>query len=69
MKDPLTMAHKGYGFVSFLNKNDAENAINKMNGQWLGSRKLRTNWATRKAQPGGDMLSGMSQQSNLFDNQ
>lgn len=27
---------------------DAENAIQSMNGQWLGSRPIRTNWATRK---------------------
>lgn len=27
---------------------DAENAIGTMNGQWLGSRAIRTNWATRK---------------------
>ncbi|CAF1279111.1 unnamed protein product [Didymodactylos carnosus] len=25
-----------------------------MNGQWLGTRKIRTNWATRKAQAGHD---------------
>lgn len=27
---------------------EAESAINAMNGQWLGSRNIRTNWATRK---------------------
>lgn len=53
MKDPHTMAHKGYGFVSFVNKTDAEAAINSMNGQWIGTRKIRTNWATRKVQGGG----------------
>ncbi|CAF0927736.1 unnamed protein product [Brachionus calyciflorus] len=53
MKDPQTLVHKGYGFVSFVNKVDAEAAIAQMNGQWLGPRKIRTNWATRKVQPGG----------------
>lgn len=53
MKDPQTLVHKGYGFVSFVNKVDAESAIAQMNGQWLGTRKIRTNWATRKVQPGG----------------
>lgn len=53
MKDPQTLVHKGYGFISFLNKVDAEAAIAQMNGQWLGTRKIRTNWATRKVQPGG----------------
>ena len=53
MKDPHTLVHKGYGFISFVNKSDAETAIAQMNGQWLGTRKIRTNWATRKVQPGG----------------
>ncbi|CAF1019698.1 unnamed protein product [Didymodactylos carnosus] len=45
---------KGYCFIAFTNKNDAETAIASMNGQWLGTRKIRTNWATRKAQTGHD---------------
>ncbi|XP_065556661.1 nucleolysin TIAR-like [Artemia franciscana] len=48
VRDPQTMKSKGYGFVSFVKKTDAENAIASMNGQWLGSRAIRTNWATRK---------------------
>jgi RNA recognition motif-containing protein len=56
MKDPHTLVHKGYGFVSYVNKVDAEAAITQMNGQWLGPRKIRTNWATRKVQPGGEAL-------------
>ncbi|TGZ38414.1 hypothetical protein DBV15_06717 [Temnothorax longispinosus] len=28
--------------------NEAESAIGNMNGQWLGGRSIRTNWATRK---------------------
>lgn len=50
IRDPATMKSKGYGFVSFVNKQDAEQAINSMNNQWLGSRPIRTNWATRKPQ-------------------
>lgn len=38
---------------------DAESAINSMNGLWLGTRKIRTNWATRKTNanenPGGNV--------------
>lgn len=56
MKDPHTLVHKGYGFVSYVNKVDAEAAISQMNGQWIGTRKIRTNWATRKVQPGGEAL-------------
>ncbi|CAF4192113.1 unnamed protein product [Rotaria sp. Silwood2] len=43
-----TQKPKGYCFISFTNQNDAEAAITSMNGQWLGTRKIRTNWATRK---------------------
>lgn len=39
---------KGYAFISFVRKEDAENAIQSMNGQWLGTKAIRTNWATRK---------------------
>ena len=48
VRDPQTLKSKGYGFVSFTKKIEAENAITLMNGQWLGSRSIRTNWATRK---------------------
>ncbi|XP_069961604.1 cytotoxic granule associated RNA binding protein TIA1 isoform X1 [Bactrocera oleae] len=48
VRDPQTLKSKGYGFVSFVKKSEAENAITAMNGQWLGSRSIRTNWATRK---------------------
>jgi nucleolysin TIA-1/TIAR len=48
VRDPQTLKSKGYGFVSFVKKQDAENAISTMSGQWLGSRAIRTNWATRK---------------------
>lgn len=52
MKDQVTQTPKGYGFVSFIRKEDAMNAIEQMNGQWLGSRSIRTNWATRQGKPG-----------------
>ncbi|XP_072883811.1 nucleolysin TIAR isoform X2 [Hemitrygon akajei] len=48
VKDLATGKSKGYGFVSFYSKLDAENAIVHMGGQWLGGRQIRTNWATRK---------------------
>ncbi|XP_055874305.1 cytotoxic granule associated RNA binding protein TIA1-like isoform X4 [Biomphalaria glabrata] len=48
IRDPATMKSRGYGFVSYVNKQDAEAAINQMNNQWLGTRPIRTNWATRK---------------------
>lgn len=48
VRDPQTLKSKGYAFVSFVKKSDAESAIQAMNGQWLGSRAIRTNWSTRK---------------------
>lgn len=51
VRDPQTMKSKGYAFVSFVKKSEAEAAIAAMNGQWLGSRSIRTNWSTRKPPP------------------
>jgi nucleolysin TIA-1/TIAR len=48
IRDPQTHKSRGYGFVCYVNKEDAEMAIAGMNGQWLGGRPLRTNWATGK---------------------
>uniref|UniRef100_A0A0R3S4T1 RRM domain-containing protein n=1 Tax=Elaeophora elaphi TaxID=1147741 RepID=A0A0R3S4T1_9BILA len=47
IRDATTLKSKGYGFVSYP-KREAERAIEQMNGQWLGRRTIRTNWATRK---------------------
>jgi nucleolysin TIA-1/TIAR len=44
---------RGYGFLSFRDKADAEKAIASMNGEWLGSRAIRVNWANQKTQTGG----------------
>ncbi|KAK9497501.1 hypothetical protein O3M35_004207 [Rhynocoris fuscipes] len=54
VRDPQTLKSKGYAFVSFVKKAEAENAILAMNGQWLGSRSIRTNWSTRKPPPPRD---------------
>ncbi|XP_067014748.1 nucleolysin TIAR [Anabrus simplex] len=51
VRDPQTLKSKGYAFVSFVKKAEAENAIAAMNGQWLGSRSIRTNWSIRKPPP------------------
>ncbi|ORX33280.1 hypothetical protein BD324DRAFT_640347 [Kockovaella imperatae] len=50
---------RGYGFLSFRDKADAEQAINAMNGEWLGSRAIRVNWANQKTQTGGGRPGGM----------
>jgi len=51
VRDPQTLKSKGYAFVSFVKKQEAESAIQAMNGQWLGNRSIRTNWSTRKPPP------------------
>lgn len=53
IRDVTTLMSKGYGFVSYPKREDAERAIEQMNGQWLGRRTIRTNWATRKPGAGG----------------
>jgi nucleolysin TIA-1/TIAR len=69
MWDMNTGKSRGYGFLSFRcvhppfspyrrelipsDKADAEQAITTMNGEWLGSRAIRVNWANQKTQTGG----------------
>eukprot|EP00834_Sanchytrium_tribonematis_P003090 NODE_110_length_18645_cov_0.794403.p9 type:complete len:319 gc:universal NODE_110_length_18645_cov_0.794403:16238-15282(-) len=50
MVDPNTARSRGYGFIAFREKSDAEKAIAEMNGQQLGNRFLRVNWANQKTQ-------------------
>lgn len=48
MWDPVSGKSRGFGFAAFRDKTDAEQAIATMNGEWLGSRAIRCNWATQK---------------------
>ncbi|KAF7731735.1 hypothetical protein EC973_008249 [Apophysomyces ossiformis] len=50
MWDSVSGKSRGFGFVAFRDKTDAEQAIATMNGEWLGSRTIRCNWATQKGQ-------------------
>lgn len=49
MWDQKTGRSRGFGFVSFRNQQDAQSAINDLNGKWLGSRQIRCNWAMKGA--------------------
>ncbi|KAI5948973.1 PUB1 [Candida theae] len=48
MWDMQTSRSRGYGFVTFSRQEDAELALQTMNGEWLGGRAIRCNWAAHK---------------------
>lgn len=48
MMDPLLNRSRGFGFVAYRKKEDAERAIREMNGEWIGSRPVRCRWANQK---------------------
>jgi len=48
MWDPTSHRSRGYGFVSYRLQQDAEKAIREMNGQFVGSRPVRVNWAAQR---------------------
>ncbi|KAK9090139.1 hypothetical protein Sjap_023316 [Stephania japonica] len=47
--DQKTGMSRGFGFVNFVNKEDAEKAINKLNGYGYDNLILRVEWATPRA--------------------
>ncbi|GAA5897601.1 uncharacterized protein JCM6883_006751 [Sporobolomyces salmoneus] len=64
MWDMNTGKSRGYGFLAFRDRTDAEQAIAAMNGEYLGSRAIRCNWANQKnngaAPEAGGSRGGMS---------
>jgi len=51
MWDMKTGRSRGYGFVAFADRDEAQKALTAMDGEWLGSRAIRCNWANQKGQP------------------
>lgn len=51
MWDNSTGRSRGYGFVSFRTHEEATKAIEAMNGQFIGSRRVRCGWAQHKQEP------------------
>ncbi|XP_010554623.1 PREDICTED: eukaryotic translation initiation factor 3 subunit G-like [Tarenaya hassleriana] len=47
--DQKTGASRGFGFVNFVNREDAQRAINKLNGYGYDNLILRVEWATPRA--------------------
>ncbi|CCG81123.1 Nuclear and cytoplasmic polyadenylated RNA-binding protein pub1 [Taphrina deformans PYCC 5710] len=48
MWDMSSGRSRGYGFCAFVERADAERAVKEMQGQWLGTRQIRCNWANLK---------------------
>lgn len=53
LKDRDTGQPRGFGFVEMANDEEAEKAINAMNGAQLGARALNVNEARPKVSKGG----------------
>ena len=51
MWDMKTDRSRGYGFVAFRDRGDAEKALSFVDGEWNGSRVIRCIWANQKGQP------------------
>mmetsp|Transcript_24153 Transcript_24153/g.75801 ORF Transcript_24153/g.75801 Transcript_24153/m.75801 type:complete len:272 (+) Transcript_24153:962-1777(+) len=50
MWDQHTGKSRGYGFVAFREKDDAERSMKQMNGEFVGGRKVRCGWANQRGQ-------------------
>ncbi len=61
MWDMKTGRSRGYGFVAFRERPEAEKALGSMDGEFLGSRNIRCNWANQKGQPSMAQQQAMQQ--------
>ncbi|MBN1960286.1 MAG: RNA-binding protein [Deltaproteobacteria bacterium] len=55
---------RGFGFISFVNSNDANNAINEMNGRKLAGSILKVNEAQEKPTGGNRSFRPGGRQNN-----
>ena len=60
MWDMKTGRSRGYGFVAFRDRGEADKALTAMDGEWLGSRAIRCNWANQKGQPSYSQAQAMA---------
>lgn len=61
MYDAETGKSRGFGFISFRNSHDADRCIATMQGQWLGGRQIRINWANQKNTTRTPMATGVAE--------
>ncbi len=66
--DRETGRSRGFGFVTFANKEDGEAAINATNGQTLSGRKLVVNEARPMEQRSGGGFGGGQRRSGGYGN-
>ncbi|XP_047970098.1 RNA-binding protein 28-like isoform X2 [Salvia hispanica] len=76
-QNPGTGSSKGFAFVKFTSKQDAEKAIQKLNGKKIGKRPVAVDWAVSKkiyasgnntSAPTGDEEEGDGSSSESDDN-
>ncbi|XP_038654894.1 cold-inducible RNA-binding protein B-like [Scyliorhinus canicula] len=58
IKDKDTMTSRGFGFITFENPEDANDAMEAMNGKSLDGRQIRVDHAEKKSGGGGGGYGG-----------
>ncbi|KAF9113915.1 hypothetical protein BGX27_000514 [Mortierella sp. AM989] len=66
MWDSNSGKSRGYGFAAYKERSDAERAMASMNGQVLGNRAVRCNWASQRGMPGPAFNQHGMHQGNSF---
>ncbi|TPX36721.1 hypothetical protein SmJEL517_g01269 [Synchytrium microbalum] len=54
MWDLTSGKSRGFGFVSYRERDDAQQALDTLSGSWLGNRVIRISWANEKPAPKPD---------------
>jgi nucleolysin TIA-1/TIAR len=67
MWDMTTGRSRSYGFASFRDPKDAERAIHEMDGELIGSRPIRCNWAQQKTKPSNNSNNSINSNGNGYN--
>jgi nucleolysin TIA-1/TIAR len=68
MWDMQTSRSRGYGFVTFTVQQDAELALQTMNGEWISGRAIRCNWASHRQPSGPNNMNQLGPQRRRNNN-